>query len=158
MALSIQRCIKAIQVPAGTRALHLLERFRESGVHLAVVVDEYGGVEGLATLHDLLEEIAGDLSTTGATSPPVVRREDGSLLVDGSYPIDEFRETVGLPERRGEPREYRTVGGLVFSLLGHVPAPGEHVEHDGWRIEVMDMDGNRVDKVLATQVVAAEER
>jgi putative hemolysin len=144
-------------IPASTRALHLLERFRETGVHLAVVVDEYGGVEGLATLHDLLEEIAGDLSTTSATSPPVVRRDDGSLLVDGSYPIDEFRETVGLPERRGEPREYRTVGGLVFSLLGHVPTPGEHVEHDGWRIEVMDMDGNRVDKVLATRVVAAEE-
>ncbi|HEU4559452.1 MAG TPA: hemolysin family protein [Longimicrobium sp.] len=142
-------------IPASTRALHLLERFRESGVHMAVVVDEYGGIEGLVTLHDLLEEIAGDLSTTAATSPPVVRRDDGSLLVDGSYPIDEFREVVGLPERRGEPREYRTVGGLVFAALGHVPAPGEHVDHDGWRIEVMDMDGNRVDKVLATPLVPA---
>lgn len=145
-----------LYIPASTRALHLLERFRASGVHLAVVVDEYGGIEGLVTLNDLLEEIAGDLGATSATSPPVVRRDDGSLLVDGSYPIDDFRQALGLPERRGEPREYRTVGGLVFTLLGHVPTPGEHVPHEGWRIEVMDMDGNRVDKVLATPHIPAE--
>lgn len=137
-------------IPGSTRALHLLERFRDTGVHMAVVVDEYGGIEGLVTLNDLLQEIAGDLSVAGAEQPPVVRRDDGSLLVDGSYPIDDFRELLCLPERRGEPREYRTVGGLVFTLLGHVPIPGEHIDHDGWRIEVMDMDGNRVDKVLAT--------
>jgi len=143
-------------IPSSTRALHLLERFRESGVHLAVVVDEYGGIEGLVTLNDLLQEIAGDLALAGAESAPIVRRDDGSLLVDGSYPIEDFREALGLPERRGEPREYRTVGGLVFTLVGHVPAPGEHVEHDGWRLEVMDMDGNRVDKVLATPHIPAE--
>ncbi len=143
-------------VPSSTRALNLLEQFRESGIHLAVVVDEYGGVEGIVTLTDVLEEIAGDLSAAGAGQPPVVRRDDGSLLVDGSYPIDDFREALGLPERRGEPREYRTVGGLVFTLLGHVPAPGEYVEHEGWRIEVMDMDGNRVDKVLAIPRIPAE--
>jgi len=145
-----------LYIPASTRALHLLERFRHSGVHLAVVVDEYGGIEGLVTLNDLLQEIAGDLSATGTTQPPVVRRDDGSLLVDGSYAIGDFRQALGLPERRGEPREYRTVGGLVFTLLGHVPTPGEHVEHEGWRIEVMDMDGNRVDKVLATPHIPAE--
>ncbi|HET7462014.1 MAG TPA: hemolysin family protein [Longimicrobium sp.] len=145
-----------LYIPSSTRALHLLERFRASGVHLAVVVDEYGGIEGLVTLNDLLQEIAGDLTITGATSPPVVRRDDGSLLVDGSYAIDDFRQALGLPERRGEPREYRTVGGLVFTLLGHVPTPGEHVEHEGWRVEVMDMDGNRVDKVLATPHIPAE--
>lgn len=145
-----------LYIPASTRALHLLERFRHSGVHLAVVVDEYGGIEGLVTLNDLLQEIAGDLSATGTTQPPVVRRDDGSLLVDGSYAIDDFRQALGLPERRGEPREFRTVGGLVFTLLGHVPTPGEHVEHEGWRIEVMDMDGNRVDKVLATPHIPAE--
>ncbi|HEX8832520.1 MAG TPA: hemolysin family protein [Longimicrobium sp.] len=145
-----------LYIPASTRALHLLERFRECGVHLAVVVDEYGGIEGLVTLNDLLEEIAGDLSLTTAGSPPVVRRDDGSLLVDGSYPVDDFREALGLPERRGEPREYRTVGGLVFTVLGHVPSPGEHLEHEGWHIELTDMDGNRVDKVLATPHVPAE--
>ena len=137
-------------IPNSTRALHLLERFRETGVHLAVVVDEYGGVEGLVTLHDLLQEIAGDLSATGAGAAPVVRREDGSFLVDASLSIEEFREALGLDERRGDPREYRTVGGLVFSVLGHVPAPGEHFDAEGWRIEVVDMDGNRVDKVLAS--------
>jgi putative hemolysin len=145
-----------LYIPCSTRALHLLERFRGCGTHLAVVVDEYGGIEGLVTLNDLLQEIAGDLASATSGAAPVVRRDDGSLLVDGSYPIDDLRETLGLPERRGEPREYRTVGGLVFTLLGHVPTPGEHVEHDGWRIEVMDMDGNRVDKVLATPHVPAD--
>jgi len=143
-------------IPASMRALHLLERFRESGVHLAVVVDEYGGVEGVVTLNDLLQEIAGDLTVAGTGQPPVVRRDDGSLLVDGSYPVDDFREALELPERRGEPREYRTVGGLVFTMMGHVPTPGEHVDHEGWRLEVMDMDGNRVDKVLATRNIPAE--
>ncbi|HYH83612.1 MAG TPA: hemolysin family protein [Longimicrobium sp.] len=151
-----EHAVPPLYIPGSTRALHLLERFRESGVHVAVVVDEYGGVEGLVTLNDLLQEIAGDLTVAGSGSPPVVRRDDGSLLVDGSYPIDDFREALELPERRGEPREYRTVGGLVFTLLGHVPTPGEHVDHEGWRFEVMDMDGNRVDKVLATRNTPAE--
>ncbi|HEU4558326.1 MAG TPA: transporter associated domain-containing protein, partial [Longimicrobium sp.] len=139
-------------VPNSTRALQLLERFRETGVHLAVVVDEYGGVVGLATLHDVLEAIAGDLGAAGGEPPSIVRRHDGSLLVDASLSVEEFREALGLDERRGDTRNFRTVGGLVFSALGHVPAPGEHFDAEGWRIEVMDMDGNRVDKVLASRV------
>jgi putative hemolysin len=138
-----------LYIPDSTRALHLLERFRESGVHLAVVVDEYGGVEGLVTLYDLLEEIAGDLGAEGAAAPPVVRRADGSLLVDASLSIEEFREALDLDERRGDSRQFRTVGGLVYSELGHVPVPGEYFDAEGWRVEVVDMDGNRVDKVLA---------
>jgi len=115
-------------------------------------VDEYGGVEGLVTLQDLLEEIAGDLGAAGAEAPAVVRRDDGSLLVDASLSIEEFREVLGLDERRLDPREFRTVGGLVFSKLGHVPAAGEHFDAEGWRIEVVDMDGNRVDKVLVARI------
>jgi putative hemolysin len=140
-----------LYVPAGTRALDLLERFRETGVHLAVVFDEYGGVEGLVTLHDLLEAIAGDLGAAGGEPPAIVQREDGSLLVDASLSIEEFRAALGLEERRGDSRGNRTVGGLVFSALGHVPAPGEYFHAEGWRIEVVDMDGNRVDKVLASR-------
>lgn len=137
-------------VPESTRALRLLELFRDSGTHLAVVVDEYGGVQGIVTLDDVLDEVAGD---AGAPNPHVVRREDGSWLVDGSYPVDELRDALGLPERREEERgEYRTVGGFVVTRLGRIPSAGDHFEADGLRMEVVDMDGNRVDKVL---IVAA---
>jgi putative hemolysin len=134
-------------VPESTRALRVLELFRESGVHLAVVVNEYGGTEGLVTLNNVLEEITGDMAGASG-SPPIVRRDDGSVLVDASLSIDEFREALDLPERRDEDREYRTVGGFIFTTLGHVPRAGDHFTSEGHRIEVVDMDGNRIDKIL----------
>jgi putative hemolysin len=143
-------------IPESTRALRVLEQFRESGTHLAVVVDEYGGVQGLVTLNDILEEIAGDLSHGGGPgSAPAVRRDDGSWLVDGSLSMEEFRDLLDLEERRHESREYHTVGGYVFTRLGHVPVPGEHFEAEGQRIEVVDMDGNRIDKVLVSPALKA---
>lgn len=146
-------------VPESTRALRVLELFRESAVHMAVVVNEYGGVEGVVTLNDVLAEIAGEMAATGASGgPAIVRREDGSLLVDASLPVEEFREAVDLPERRDLHREYRTVGGYVFTTLGRVPAPGDHFTSEGWRIEVVDMDGNRVDKVLVQRLPEREDR
>jgi putative hemolysin len=134
-------------VPESTGALRLLEKFRATGNELALVVDEYGGIEGMVTLADVLEEVAGVMPDDGE-SPGMVRRDDGSWLVDGSVAMDELREALGLQERRGEPREYRTVGGWVFSEMGRVPCAGQHFDHAGWRVEVMDMDGNRIDKVL----------
>jgi putative hemolysin len=137
-------------IPESTRALHVLEQFRETGVHLALVVNEYGGTEGIVTLNDVLEEIAGEMGqgSHAAPSPPFVRRDDGSLLVDGSISMEEFRELLDLEDRRQEPRDYRTLGGWVFTTLGHVPRPGEHFDANGYRVEVVDMDGNRIDKVL----------
>jgi putative hemolysin len=143
-----------LMVPESTRALRLLELFRETGVHLALVVDEYGGVAGMMTQGDLLEELSGSM---GPDNPEMVQREDGSWLVDASMSVDDFREEMGMVERRDEERaEYRTVGGLVVTKLGRFPAVGEHVEVEGLRIEVVDMDGYRVDKVLVTRVVAEE--
>ena len=84
----------------------------------------------------------------------MVRRDDGSLLVDASFSMEEFRELLDLESRRHEPREYRTVGGFVFTTLGHVPRPGEYFESNGYRVEVVDMDGNRVDKVLVAPLPA----
>jgi len=144
-------------VPDSMRALHLLERFRESGMHMALVVDEYGGVAGLATLNDILSEVAGDLTAAGPEHPAVVRREDGSLLVDGALAVEELREILGLEERRGEPREYRSVGGWIFTELGRVPAEGDHFEAEGHRIEVVDMDGNRIDKVLVQGIPVVDD-
>jgi putative hemolysin len=140
-------------IPESTRALHVLEKFRETGVHLALVVNEYGGTEGIVTLNDVLEEISGEMGR-GQVAPasPVVRRDDGSLLVDGSLAMEEFRELLDLEDRRTENREYRTLGGWVFTTLGHVPRPGEHFDANGYRVEVVDMDGNRIDKVLVGPV------
>ncbi|MET0397684.1 MAG: hemolysin family protein [Longimicrobiaceae bacterium] len=143
---------KPLFVPESTRALRVLELFRESGTHLALVVDEYGGIEGLVTLNDLLEEIVGDLALAGApASPGVVRRDDGSWLVDGALQMEEFREALGLPERREEDREeFRTVAGFVLTHMGRVPSPGDRFDAGGLRVEVVDMDAHRVDKVLVT--------
>jgi putative hemolysin len=140
-------------IPESTRALHVLEQFRETGVHLALVVNEYGGTEGIVTLNDVLEEISGEMGRGDALPiSPVVRRDDGSLLVDGSLSMEEFRELLDLEDRRQELREYRTLGGWVFTTMGRVPRPGEHFEANGYRVEVVDMDGNRIDKVLVSPV------
>jgi putative hemolysin len=146
-------------IPESTRALHVLEKFRETGVHLALVVNEYGGTEGIVTLNDVLEEISGEMGRGQvAPAPPVVRRDDGSLLIDGSLSMEEFRELLDLEDRRIESREYRTLGGWVFTTLGHVPRPGEHFAAGGYRVEVMDMDGNRIDKVLVSPMDRPRER
>lgn len=136
-------------VPENTRALQMLELFRESPAGLAVVVDEYGGVEGVLTRDDLLEDVAWE---TAPTDPQVVQREDGTYLVDAGMSVDDFRDALGLGERRGEDREgYRTVGGLIVMRLGRIPHVGEYVESEGFRIEVIDMDGPRIDKVLVSK-------
>jgi putative hemolysin len=138
---------KPLFVPESLRALRLLEMFRESGIHMAVVVDEYGGVEGVVTLRDVVEEITGNLAV--GADPRMVRREDGSWLMDGALTMDEFWEALELEERRSEERAgYNTLGGLVVTELGRIPRSGDVFEAHGLRFEVMDMDGHRVDKVL----------
>ena len=139
-----------LYVPENLPALRLLELFRESGVHMAVVLDEFGGVEGLITVKDVLEEIVGDLSTDSV--PRMTQRNDGSWLVDGSLTMDEFWERVGLEDRRGAGRaEYHTLGGLVITNLGRIPRVTDSLEAHGLRFEVVDMDGHRVDKVLVSR-------
>jgi putative hemolysin len=141
---------KPLYVPEGMRALRLLELFRESAIKLAVVVDEYGGISGIVTLNDVLDEITGEYAA--ALAPQVTQREDGSWLVDASLSMEELWEHLDLEERREAQRgDYHTVGGFVFATLGHIPRPGEYFDSYGFRLEVVDMDGNRVDKVLVTE-------
>lgn len=137
-------------VHEGTGALAALEQLRRAPIPVAVVVDEYGGVQGLVTPVDILAAIAGELAETQeAGEPAATRREDGSWLLDGGLPIDELRELL---ELRGgaEAPGFHTLAGLVLQELGHVPRSGEHFELEDYRFEVMDMDGHRVDKVLVT--------
>jgi putative hemolysin len=135
--------------------LKLLDLFRRTGTHMAVIVDEYGMTQGVATPTDILEAIAGDLPEPGQDAgTSIVRRDDGSWLVDGLLPIDEFEDRVGM---RGltEDGDFYTVAGFVLHRLGRLPAAGEAFEHKGARFEVIDMDGRRIDKIL---VMPPEER
>ena len=137
-------------VPESTRGLKVLELFKKTGIHMALVVDEYGVVQGVVTLNDILVEIVGDVSSADELeNPQAVQREDGSWLLDGMLPVDEFFELFNIDELPGEHRgSYQTLGGFVMTHLGRIPAAAEHFEWEGMRFEVMDMDGNRVDKVL----------
>jgi putative hemolysin len=129
-------------------ALRMIELFRSSGIHMAMVVDEYGSLEGLVTPTDILTSIAGDLPDHGDTdSPSAVEREDGSWLLDGSLPIDTAARVLGIEALR--PDDYATLAGLIIEELGHIPTPGETTIAHGWCFEVLDLDGRRIDKVLA---------
>ncbi|AUB36526.1 tlyC, putative hemolysin [Nostoc flagelliforme CCNUN1] len=139
-----------IFVPESTRGLKVLELFKQTITHMALVVDEYGVIQGLVTLNDIMSEIVGDVpSTDGQDHPQAVQREDGSWLLDGMLPVEEFLELFGMEEWESEERgSYQTLGGFVITHLGRIPATADHFEWQSMRIEVMDMDGNRVDKVL----------
>ncbi len=137
-------------VPESTRGLKVLELFKQTGTHMALVVDEYGVIQGLVTLNDILVEIVGDVpSADELEDPQAVQREDGSWLLDGMLPVDEFFKIFAVNDSQGEHRgSYQTLGGFVITHLGRIPNAADHFEWDGMRFEVMDMDGNRVDKVL----------
>ena len=134
--------------PENARALQVLERFRETGVHLAILVDEYGGIEGLVTSFDILEAIVGDIPTLAEIDqPPIVKRSDGSWLVDGLISVDDFKRAFDIRTLPGEGK-YQSLGGFVVFMLGSLPVPGNHFGYAGYRFEVADMDGRRVDKVI----------
>ena len=139
-------------VPESMRALKVLERFKQTGIHLAIVVDEYGSVRGIVTLTDILEALVGDIPHIEELEEPhIMRREDGSWLVDGAVPIQELKEALDIEKfpREGEGL-YQTAGGLIMTCLEKVPTTGEYFEWENYRFEVVDMDGQRVDKLLIT--------
>ena len=142
-------------VAESTHAMKLLEIFREEQQSLAMVVDEYGDVTGMVTVNDVMGAVIGRLQTSENPDkePRVVTREDGSLLVDGSLPVDDLREVLGsarLPEE--EEHDYHTAAGMLISQFGRIPHVGEHFEWAGWRIEVVDLDGPRNDKLLLSRI------
>ena len=141
---------KPLYVPETMPALKVLEAFKKSGTQMALVIDEYGSIQGLVTLKDILEAIVGDIpSAEELAEPQAVQREDGSWLLDGMLPVEELKEILGIGELPGEEQGlYQTTAGFVMTQLGRIPAAAEHFEWGGLRFEVMDMDGNRVDKVL----------
>jgi putative hemolysin len=143
-------------VPRSTPALQVLEVFKQSGTHIALVVDEYGGIEGLLTHHDILEAIAGDMPRENSAQPKAEQRQDGSWLLDGMLSIEEFKEIFHLETLPGERRDaYQTLGGFIFTQMGRVPAAAEEFEWNDLRFKVIAMDGKRIDKVLITTLKRA---
>jgi putative hemolysin len=142
-------------VPESTKGLKVLELFKQTGTHLAFVVDEYGVIQGLVTLNDILVELVGDLpSVDEQEEPQAVQREDGSWLLDGMLPVEEFFEMFQLEELPGDQKgNYHTMAGFVITNLGKIPQSADYFEWNGLRVEVVDMDGNRVDKVLIMPMI-----
>lgn len=140
----------ALHVPDTTRALGLLRQFKSSGIHFAIVQDEFGGVQGVVTLNDVFECIVGSLPEAGEEEDPdVIRREDGSYLLNGSLAIEELYAIFpGHPIADEDEGGFKTLGGFIMSQLGRIPSAGDNFICGGLRFEVMDMDERRVDKAL----------
>ena len=151
---------KPLFVPATARALDLLEEFRDAETPLALVVDEYGDIEGVVTVNDLLAAVVGasQIGHAGSSEDsPIKRRADGSWLIDGSLSTDDLRELLRTGELPGEAdHDFRTVAGMVMTALGHVPQVGEVFAWRGIRFEVVDLDGARIDKLLVTPAPSLE--
>lgn len=143
-------------VPENSFVLNILKLFKLSKTHMSLVVDEYGSVRGLFTTNDILEAIVGDLLLASGHSDDyytAVQREDGSWLIDGALPIDEFKYLFSIREIDGEESGgFQTLAGFIFMRLGAIPSVTDHFEWNGLRFEIMDMDGNRIDKVLVTRL------
>ena len=142
-------------VSESTHALKLLEIFREEQQSLALVVDEYGEITGMVTVNDMMGAVVGRLqsSETPDADALVIERADGSLLVDGSLPVDELREIIGQRLPQQDEHDYHTAAGMVIAQFGRIPNTGESFEWASWRIEVVDLDGPRIDKLLLTRLM-----
>ena len=145
----------SVFVPETLSGMELLEHFRASSAQLVFVVDEYGEVQGMITVRDVLETITGEFTTPTADDAWAVQRHDGSWLFDGLIPVPELKDRLGLKELPEEDRgRYNTLAGMIMLLLGRLPETTDSVEWDHWRFEVVDLDGKRVDKVLASRLPA----
>ncbi|HYG04913.1 MAG TPA: hemolysin family protein [Stenotrophomonas sp.] len=154
-----QQLRETLFVSESTHAMKLLEIFREEQQSMALVVDEYGEIQGLVTISDLMGAVVGRLQAVENADEDalVVSREDGSLLIDGSLPVEELRDVLGgaeLPD--AQDGDYHTLAGLCIYYFGRIPNVGEYFDWAGWRIEVIDLDGARIDKLLLRRLTEEE--
>jgi len=158
--LAVEQSLRApLYVPEGVTTTHLLEYFRKARQQCALIVDEYGELQGLVTLTDVLTSIVGELPSSDILEEQdIVMREDGSWLIDGSVTIERLKFVLGIDDNLSgeEENAFNTLGGFVMHVLGRIPMVADHFEAAGCRFEVLDMDKNRVDKVLVAHIVRAE--
>lgn len=146
-----------VYVPETLTGMELLDQFRANNMQMVFVIDEYGEVEGIVTLQDVLEAVTGEFTPQNGEDAWAVKREDGSWLLDGTIPVLELKDCLALklvPEE--DKGRYHTLSGMVMLLLGRVPKTSDYTEWHGWRFEVVDMDGKRIDKVLASPLPPLE--
>jgi putative hemolysin len=149
--------LPALFVPETLTGMELLEQFRQKSGRMVFVVDEYGVVQGVMTPRDLLEAITGELKPGAPSDAWATLRSDGSWLLDGLMPISELKARLALRELPGEDKgRYNTLAGLMMAVSGHMPATGERIECAGWVFEIVDLDGKRIDKLLAVPVTTLE--
>lgn len=142
-----------LYVPVTLNGMELLEQFKTSSVHMAFVVDEYGELQGMVTQQDLLEAITGEFKTQYAEDSWAIQRDDGSWLLDGNIPVPELKDRLSLKTVPEEDKQhYHTLAGLLLLEMGRLPHTGESIVWEGWRLEIVDMDAMRIDKVLAQWV------
>jgi CBS domain containing-hemolysin-like protein len=146
-AVRLAEIVRSAYIVPETKDLaSLLQEFRKTNNHFAVVVDEYGGMAGICTLEDLLEEIVGEIEDEfDVAEVQIEQLDDDTYRIDGMFPIDEFNERFGtsLPDD-----DFHTLAGFVFGQLGRAPQPGDDVEYDGMRFDVLEVDGNRIEKLV----------
>ena len=141
-----------LYVPETLTGMDLLEQFKQSRTHIAFVVDEYGGLEGLVTIQDIFDTLIGEIVTEGEEATDPVQRDDGSWLFEGDTSIPEIKDCLAIDELPEQDKgRYHTVSGLILLLLGKMPVAGDSVILQDWKLEVVDMDGRRIDKILATR-------
>jgi len=144
-------------VPETLTGMELLEHFRTEAARIVFVVDEYGVVQGLLTPHDLLEAITGELQPGGTAEAWATQREDGSWLLDGLMPVSELKARLDIRDLPAEDKgRYNTLAGLLMAVSGSLPSPGARIDIGDWLFEVVDLDGRRIDKVLASYVPQRE--
>jgi putative hemolysin len=146
-------CIKSLakeplRLPSNLTALQVLDRFKHERKHIALLIDEFGGIDGILTTHDLMEAMVGDLRDTDESEPSYVKRQDGSLLVDAGVDLDDLFTLLNLPTPDHEDHKgYHSLGGFMLKNLGHVPQIAEKFEFSGYIFEVTQMDRHRVNKI-----------
>jgi putative hemolysin len=156
-SLAEQNLQAPLYVPETITGMELLDNFRHSDVQMAFVIDEYGEMQGIITLQDLIEAITGEFTPRDPASSWAVQRQDGSWLLDGHIPIPELKDRLELSEVPDEERgRYHTLSGMLMLLMGRVPRAADVVHWEDWRLEIVDMDGRTIDKVLATRQAPAE--
>ena len=152
----LQPCV---YVPETLTGMELLDHFRTSGTQMVFVVDEYGEIQGLVTLQDLLEAVTGEFVPRNSEDSWAVQRQDGSWLLDGLIPVPELKDTLELKSVPDEDKGlYHTLSGLVMWLLGRMPQTGDVMSWENWNLEIVDLDGQRIDKVLASKVTEAPQQ
>ncbi|WP_246186321.1 transporter associated domain-containing protein [Phnomibacter ginsenosidimutans] len=139
---------EAVFVPDNNTAYQLMEKFKKTKVHSAFIVDEYGTLQGMITLNDILEAIVGDIPEQGDDDYEMIRREDGSYLVDARLPFYDFLSRFDKEDWMDDDQEFDTVGGFIIHHLERIPATGDLFEWRGFKFEIIDKDGARIDKIL----------